>query len=109
MRGLMNRTVSLFVVAALAAPLGGCFLFGGDDDQKPAETTAAMDASGANSADAVQSTPPSPWRSIDLREEGGGSSFGGILPIVAIVLSVLSLGGVVVHWVFHRRRPTPPV
>jgi len=104
----MIRMLSLLLVAALSAALGGCFLFGGDDDQKPSETTAAMDASGANRADAVQSTPPSPWRSIDLREEGGSSS-GGVLPIVAILVSVLSLGAIGVHWLLHRRHPPPPV
>jgi len=108
----MSRILrTLVLVATVPAVLSGCFLFGGDDQEKhKSSETAAMDASGAPHTDAVQSTPPSPWRTIDLKDDGGSSSGSSVLPIAAILLSVISLGLTVVHWIRHRRhRVVPPV
>ena len=107
----MNRTLRTMALLLLggAATLcsSGCFLFSGNDEKDKGSMTSAMDPGGANNVDAVQSTPASPWRSIELRDEGGSSV--GWLPIVAIVLSLLSLGGVITHWlVLHRRHSVPP-
>jgi hypothetical protein len=107
----VNRILRfLILVAGVPVALSGCFLFSGDDEQKKGTETAAMDASGAPPHDAVQSTPPSPWRTIDLKDDGGSSGSSPLLPIVAIVLSVISLGLNIVHWIRHRRpRVVPPV
>ena len=44
----MNRILRfLILVAAAPVALSGCFLFGGNDEEKKGTETAAMDASGA--------------------------------------------------------------
>ena len=108
----MKRFLRLLVLlAAVPAALSGCFLFSGDDDENKKSTeTAQMEASGAPHNDAVQSTPPSPWRTIDLKDDGGSSGSSSLLPIVAIVLSVIALALNIVHWIRRRRhRVAPPV
>jgi hypothetical protein len=107
----MNRILRILIlVAAVPTALSGCFLSGGDNEEKKGTETAAMDASGAPHHDAVQNTPPSPWRTIELKDEGGSSGNSPILPIVAIVLSVISLGLNIIPWIRHRRhRVVPPV
>lgn len=104
----MIRTLMLLLVAGTPAALSGCFLFSGsDDDKDKGSGTAAMDASGAPHAEAVHSAAASPWRSMELKDDGG-SSGGGLLPIAAIVLAVVSLGLVIVHQILHRRRRVAP-
>jgi len=101
------RILTLLLVAGAPAALSGCFLFSGDDDKSKGSEAAAMDATGAPRVDAAQNTPPSPWRSIELKDDGGPSG-GSLLPIVAIVLSLISLGLVIVYGILHRRRRVAP-
>jgi hypothetical protein len=104
----MIRAVTLLLLAGVPAALSGCFLFTGDDEKDKSGETAAMDASGAPGGDPVHSTPPSPWKSIELEDESGAGS--DVLPIVAIVLSGITLGLGIVYGVLHRRRRlAPPV
>lgn len=96
----MIRTIGLLLLATLPVVGSGCFLFGGDDEKDKGAVTSSMDGGGSNNVDAVNSTPASPWRSIELHDDEGGS--GGILPIVSLGLSVLSLGLVAFQWFQHR-------
>lgn len=98
------RTIGLLALAVFSVVGSGCFLFSGDDekDKDKGAVTSQMEGGGANNVDAVNSTPASPWRSVELHDEGGGGS--SVLPIVSIVLSVLSLGLVSFHWFQHRHR-----
>jgi hypothetical protein len=105
MMNALTRTLALVLLSAAPAVCSGC-LFGGDDDKDKGAMTSSMDDGGANNVDAVISTPPSPWRSIELRQEEGSSV--GVLPIVALVVSLLALGLVVTPWILHRRRHAPP-
>lgn len=100
----MIRLPVLFLALALPATLSGCFLFGGDEEEeKKGALTSPMEGGSAAEATAVGQAPPSPWRSIELAEDQGSSS-GGLLPIVALIVSVLSLGITLLHWILHRRR-----
>jgi hypothetical protein len=99
----MIRTIGLLLLASFPLFGSGCFLFSGDDEKDKGAVTSQMEGGGSNNVDAVNSTPASPWRSIELHDEGGGSG-SEILPIVSLVLSVVSLGLVSFHWFHHRHR-----
>lgn len=101
----MIRPSTLLLVVAIPAMLSGCFLFGGDDDgEEKGAMTSNMADGGVNEASALGNAPPSPWRSIELPEEQGSRSTGGMLPIAALIISVVSLGITVLHWTAHRGR-----
>jgi len=110
---MMNRTIrtmALLLLGGAASLCSGCFLFSGNDekDKDKGSMTSAMDPGGSNNVDAVRSTPTSPWQSIELRDEGGSSL--GWVPVVAIILSLLSLGGMITHWLLlHRHGSSPHV
>ena len=92
----MIRWTGALFLAALLPALAGCFLFGGSDDkEEKKQGESLMDAStGAESGAA-----PAP----DL---AGGRSPSQALPILALVVSGITLISLVVHSA-RRRHPDP--
>jgi hypothetical protein len=92
------RAIGALSLAMLLPALSGCSLFGGGDDKEEKKGEALMDASTGASTGAA----PMPGAVPEIAEERGPSN---AFPILALVVSGITLISLIVHSRRHRRKP----